>query len=284
MNNYDNKESYFKFTREMPKYVINIENIKWSYYDSLINNKTIIFLPSSTGSGKVYFKYLLNLKNDFRVISFDYPKYESLDKFLNDFNIFLKEINISEFFIVSYSHSGIIAQNILKEYKDKVLGMLLLHSRSKSDNLGKNVIKQHQRNLKRLIFNHKVVLKFLFRKNRLKYIEKGINSSQIEDKEFYINFYKEIFNETEIEDLNNIYLLLYDFWMNRCFSKKDFIDYNKKVIIADSKSEIEFPSSDKKAVIELFYNSKIVELNNETDLSLVSNYKQICEIINIEFK
>ena len=271
------------FNNEVKQKVININDKSFKIYDSQFNKDIIVFLPGSTGSGKVFFKYFFELKNDYRLISLDYPAYEKIDEFVSDFEKVLDKLEIEKFNIVSYSHSGIIAKYILKRNISKVNNIFLLHSKTKTKDLNQNIVKTHCKNLKRTIDKHKNVFKWLFRYSTKKAIKKGILDSEVKNKKFYTDFYIKLFKKTKIKDLNNIYYLLIDFWENKYFEKKDFKSFKGNIFIGESKSEMKHLSDDQKEVLNLFSNYKRIEFKSKPEMSLVTNFDKIISIIKNNF-
>ncbi|MGM0378494.1 MAG: alpha/beta fold hydrolase [Bacillota bacterium] len=271
------------FNNEVKQKIININDKSFKIYDSQFNKKVIIFLPGSTGSGKVFFKYFFELQNDYRLISLDYPAYEKIDEFVSDFEKVLNELEIEKFNIVSYSHSGIIAKYILRRNISKVNNIFLLHSKTKTKDLNQNIVKAHCKNLKRTIDKHQKVFKWLFRYSTKKAIKKGIIDSEVENKKFYIRFYTNLFKNTEIEDLNNIFYLLLDFWENKYFEKDDFKKFDGRVFIGEFENEMKHLSDVQKEVLKLFSNYKRIEFKSKPEMSLVTNYDKIISIIKNNF-
>lgn len=271
------------FNNEVEKKIININDKSFKIYDSQFNKDVIVFLPGSTGSGKVFFKYFFELKNDYRLISLDFPAYKKIDKFSCDLKKVLDELDIQKFSLVSYSHSGIIAKYILKRNISKVKNLFLLHSKTKTVELNQNIVKAHYKNLNRTINKHKNVFKWLFRYSTKKAIKKGILDSEVNEKDFYINFYTNLFKNTEIKDLNNIYYLLLDFWENKYFEKDDFKKFKGNVFIGEFESEIKHLSDVQKEVLRLFSNYKKVKFKSKPEMSLVTNFNKIISIIKNNF-
>jgi hypothetical protein len=135
------------------------------------------------------------------------------------------------------------------------------------------------KNLKRLIKSHQGFIQWLFRRKYKRGIKQGFKVIAIEQKQAYENFYINLFMDTSIETLANVYRLLLDLWDRPIVFDEQFKTYDGKVLIVESKEERAKATDEQKQLKQVFNQYEVKLLAGNKKLSLVKNRQRILEII-----
>lgn len=257
-----------------------IEDTTIECYDNQsMSEKVILCFPSTTNRPHIFYDIGEELKEDVRIISVSYPNLNSINQYISIIEKLLDRLEIDEFYLLGYEHGGLIAQLLLASLQNRCNGVVLIHATTKTSTINDNIVKSHVKNLKKLIKSHNRFIKWLFRRRYKKGIRKAFKTIAIEDQKAYEDFYIKLFMDTKIKDLANIYKLLLALWDSNMYFDESFNDFNKAVIIIESKEEKNKEIDEKEQLKTIFNTHKAVVLKENKTLSLLKNRKEILRII-----
>jgi hypothetical protein len=130
-----------------------------------------------------------------------------------------------------------------------------------------------------LIKSHQGFIQWLFRRKYRKGIKQGFKTITIEQKKVFETFYLDLFMDTSIEALANIYRLLLDLWDSPIVFDEQFKTYDGKVLIVESKADEAKATDEQKQLEQVFKQHEKILLEGNSNLSLVKNRHKILDII-----
>jgi len=106
----------------LEEYKIEVNGLKYKYYDTLIGEKTIIFIHGLASNKDPMTKFFAEYLDKYRCIFIDLPAHNSIPSYefkkLNDFSEyilkFLEYLKIEEFALIGFSFGGLVAINTSK--------------------------------------------------------------------------------------------------------------------------------------------------------------------------
>jgi pimeloyl-ACP methyl ester carboxylesterase len=140
-------EGYINYLNQHEWQIFHHDNevIEYRFFGN--GKKTILMLlGSSMFSSDAYFKLLEGLEKDYQIITVKYPKVKTtIFHIIQRITNLLNHLSIESVYVLGASHGGGLAQAFAKEYKDKVIGLILYNTLTKTKNMNahsSNVISQ----------------------------------------------------------------------------------------------------------------------------------------------
>lgn len=274
----DLKKSLETFINDNKINTMTLEGGDLNYYDVGVSDKTIMIIPSSDGSGDVFFRYIQELSKTYRVIVPFYRENVNLEFQYRGFIDLIKQLDIDSVDLLGYSFGGVLAQLIVKEEPDLVNNLILLDSETKTEKLHPKLIKQYIKGYKRLIRTIKYTTNNMMLNSMKRRIVSDVKVSLESDRHFWEAFYTQILNETHKERMSSIYKNVLEFWSDYKFAAEDFIDFDGEVTILNLEDSIT-----KVVVVELsqiFDGAKEIVYDKTYRMTLVSCFEDILRDIS----
>ncbi len=252
-----------------------------SYYEAG-KGPILLLLPGSTGRGISFFEYMMELSQDFHVITVDYPKVEGLNELAEKMLGFIKTLEEEKIHVFCHSFGSVLAQEMLKRQPDLFDQVIIAHGLSKDKLVGKSTIRNQQKSIRSFMRS----ISFLGYERFLKRFSKRLRRSfhifpdDTSKRLFWEGFYEEMLYTTPKEIMLSNYHFMRDFWLHFVFEKDDFKVDSSKVHIIESYSDHQLNMPEKQALKALFEDADYHILEGDSANSLIKNKSQLIAMIN----
>lgn len=243
-------------------------------------DRTIVILPGTTGRAANYFMYFNSLGRDFKVLSLNYPLVDSVEEAADMVEAVVASENLNDCIVVGHSVGGIVAQEWVRKYPNRVKGMVLLHTYGKTAAVPKIAIQGHLLENTRLVRSFRSFKYSFFRKGFAKRISSGITNSDVEDKFFWGAFTQEIFVMSTPEEMKSNFGMMLYFWQKMIFKSEEFEPWKGKTLIIESEIDKDGKRPEKEALLTLFPSTESLILHGSSNMSIVRNLDQLINAIS----
>ncbi|MCH4890399.1 alpha/beta hydrolase [Acidaminobacter sp. JC074] len=278
----DLKSELNTFLNDEPQKVFDQGDHCLTYYDVGDSDTVIMILPSSNGYAITFYRYMLSLSENFRVIVPDYQAGVNLETQSKGFLELARSISPEKLYIFGYSFGGIVAQIMTRMAPDLVAGIAMLDSETKTSEINPKLVKKFVKSYKRLdktfrFFSEKSMHQSLSRR-----IAEDVKLGLDENRHFWEALYKQALLETSQERMRMIYDNVREFWMSYELNPSDFESYKGKILvleIGDASDRIEV-----RELKNLFKDAKRKVYETGFRMSLVNCYEQVVEDLRLWIK
>ena len=267
------KESLEQFMSDNEMKSFNNSDHSIEYYDCGDSETLIMMIPSSNGSAITFFKYMEELRSQFRVIVPNYEAGVNLEKQCLGFLALADSIPHKKLIVFGYSFGGVIAQVMTKLKPNKIDGFCLLDSETKTSHIHPSLVKKFVKSYKRLNRTLKHLSVKWMHQSLAKRISFDVKMGLDENKHFWEALYKQLLFETDKERMRLIYDNVREFWMDYELSKDDFSSYNGNVLILNVEGSI--ARVEVKELEEVYENAEVITYNEGFRMSLIKCYNGV---------
>ena len=114
------RNSLADFRKNYPPKTLTVGEQSWNYLSVGRGDKAILFLHGMAGSYDIWWQQILNLKEEYRVVSVSYPPAESLKEMGDGIEAVLKAEGISKVYVIGSSLGGYFTQYLVATYPDLI--------------------------------------------------------------------------------------------------------------------------------------------------------------------
>ena len=223
-------EGYMNYLNRHEWLIFHHENevIEYRFFGN--GKKTILMLlGSSMFSSDAYFKLLEGLENDYQIITIKYPKTKTtIAHIILRITNLLNHLSINSVYVLGASHGGGLAQAFSKEYKEKVAGLILYNTLTKTKHMNthsSDVISQVLEAIEELKGLRKLMPLSSIKEALLAQIEEVLeDQNDIELFELLISDYSDDDEKLQMD-------LIKDLLLNYEFDKNDFHYLSESVMV-----------------------------------------------------
>ena len=107
---------------------LEIDGIKTTYLlcGNSESEKTLVYLVGGTGFSAAWFKHILLMEHEYRILTLEYPVgIERMEKLADHIMSLIKELSIQKPVLIGASLGGMLAQVIARRYAGSVFGICL---------------------------------------------------------------------------------------------------------------------------------------------------------------
>ncbi|MBU1142038.1 MAG: alpha/beta hydrolase [Firmicutes bacterium] len=203
------------------------EVIEYRFFGN--GNKIILMLlGSSMFSSDAYYKLLEGLEDDYQIITIKYPKTKTtIAHIVQRITLLINHLSIEPVYVLGASHGGGLAQAFAKEHKEKVAGLILYNTLTKTKHMNthsSDVIAQVLEAIEQLKELRKLMPLSSIKEALLAQIEEVLeDKNDIELFEYLISDYSDEDEKLQMD-------LIKDLLSNYEFEKNDF-DYLSDLVM-----------------------------------------------------
>ena len=115
---------------------LTIDGIKTSYLlcGNTESEKTLVYLVGGTGFSAAWFKHILQMEQEYRILTLEYPVgIEKMEKLADHIMSLVRELDIQKPVFIGASLGGMLAQVIARRYAESICGICLYSTCSLSE-------------------------------------------------------------------------------------------------------------------------------------------------------
>lgn len=277
MSLYDGYLNYLNH-HEWLTYEHNNEVIEYRFFGN--GKKTILMLlGSSMFSSDAYFKLLEGLEEDYQIITIKYPKTKTtIAHIIQRITNLLNHLSIESVYVLGASHGGGLAQAFAKEYKDKVVGLILYNTLTKTKHMNEHssdVISQVLEAIEQLKELRKMMPLASIKEALLAQIEEVLeDQNDIELFESLISNYSDEDEKLQMD-------LIKDLLSNYEFDKNDFLYLSDLVMVFYGHDDDPFGGTELiESLVEVLTNPRLEFIESDRFSLVLNPSEMIIKIID----
>lgn len=224
---------------------------------------TLVYLVGGTGLSTVWFHHILEMENDYRILTFDYPmELENLEE-VADFSIALTEqLKLENLVFIGASLGGFIGQLIARKHPDKVAGLGLFSTCSLSENSINDLKKQYR--IYGLLYVMTKILPYSWLKKLFCNISKkqiGLEDESPEDKKYMEDLFEWVYsNYTRAFDLHMTGLCISVTSLTP-ITPAQFHEISDRTLLVLPKDDKAFSKEAQRDLLEMLPDARLVRIN-----------------------
>ena len=267
------KTNYFitleKFRTTHNEKVNVFSGIEWKYISCGQGNECILLLTGGMGKGETFFLHIMELEKKYKVIVPAFPSVSTINELIEGIISIVDKENIQTFHVLGQSFGGLLVQELLHRYPERVDKAVLSHTTPNTPHIDESIMKNNRRMLKKLIFIVKLIPIFLLKPVFIKKVSKHFDAMNTNDRIFWQGYFSSIIKSKNKKDELSTYKCMLDFLENYQYTKESFNLWNGKLLILDSDADETFDKIQKQALKDLFPTAQYYEFNRTGHLSLI---------------
>lgn len=249
------KQELEKFNIKYPLQTqeVNGEDFTFRYHEN--GDTTLVLLTGGIGKSDLFYSHFEAFSKYYSVVTFDYHNEFSINNELADaIVILLKQIGVSNVYLVGQSYGGLLAQVIVKRHPKMIQGLVLSNTGSLSKDMNQegrdcmlNMVNSMKKTVNLLKFLPMGLLKPVMRKN----IAKKVATGSEKEKE-YMNGITECMLSL-LTKKHEVYMcnLMGDLTNNWDMTSEDFQSLKGRVLLILSEDDITFNDGVKESLIDI---------------------------------
>lgn len=248
-----------------------VNGVRWEYILCGRGEETLLLLPGSPGLGEVAFQLILRFEQEYRVISPGYPEGVTTVAGLVDGLVdILASEHISQVCMVGGSYSGMIAQQFVRLYPEKVKILVLDHAG----------IPRRDRT-KKYKFYHRVIASLpLFIMRILLKLGKSLSMlSMPVYRSFWNAYFDEIIAILKKEDYLSRVQVCIDFDQNYIFTGDDLLHWSGDMLIIESDNDPYVAQQEREALRALYPKAQVHTFHNTSHFAWATEVEAFLDVI-----
>jgi pimeloyl-ACP methyl ester carboxylesterase len=245
----EQKKKFQEFRENHPLKSDKHNNIEWEYIECGRGNQTLVLLPGGARYADVWFKTILNLENEFRLIVPTIPPIPIFEEIIDGIEYILKIEKVGQVSMLGTSLGGCIAQCFVRKYPERINKVIFSHT----------TIPNH---IRTKIYHLSIKIARYYPLSFLK-ISGRINIMQLMkppklDRNFWKAYWYEKYSQvkTKSEVINPI-LAIIDYAENNTFQPDDLNDFVGKILILESDNDPAFKRPAREALKQMYPQAKV---------------------------
>lgn len=271
-------EQEIRFYRNThPHKSLNINNGEFHYMLSGRGDKTLVLLTGGGGVSEAFFKHVLALETNYRILTFDYPTHIKTNVGMaNAIVQVIKSENLQNVYFVGQSYGGLIAQTIAKYHPEVVSGLILSNTGTITSDMSESarvILNKMKKKLKKAIVFVKILPFSIIRSLMVKKVLKKVLSDDSRDQEYIKSFFAFMFKQLNREKELYMCALMIDFIDTQRFVRSDFEYLDGKVLLVLSEDDTTFGDEVPNLLIDLMPNPCVQRSIAGGHLSILLNFE-----------
>jgi pimeloyl-ACP methyl ester carboxylesterase len=250
---------------------LDVAGLEWNYITSGKGAETLVLLPGGLGAGEAWFKPILALEGEWRIIAPTYPLAQTIDQLVTGVNAILEHERIAHVHILGTSLGGFVAQAFVRKYPERVNELILANTTVPSLEFAKAV----QRRTKILAF----FPTGLIRRGSRKRIGAYLVAVPEDERAFWEAYFDELlalhWDKARLASQN---ACIVDFGFNYHFMPNDMKDWNGKILVLESSDDAW--SKEQQAALRAAYPTALVHtFQHAGHLSALTRREEYLEVV-----
>lgn len=243
----------FVKTHPFTKISVNGITAKYLLCGNTDSKLTLVYLVGGTGFPEVWFKHILMMESDYRVLTFNYPiGIEKIEQLADHVIQLIDELNVRNPVFIGASLGGMLAQIIARKYPEKASGVCLYSTCSLSEVSMKGLKKQY-RSYRIILPLMKIVPYSLINKFVISVSKKqvGMQEGSAEEKAWLEEFFTWVYqNYTKEFDIHMTSLMI-DVAKITPITKKEYAQFDGKSLLILPLADKAFPPEAQRDLIDM---------------------------------
>jgi pimeloyl-ACP methyl ester carboxylesterase len=250
---------------------LTVAGLEWNYLTSGKGAETLVLLPGGLGAGEAWFKLILALEGEGRIIAPTYPLAQTIDELVTGVNAILEHEGVARAHVLGTSLGGFVAQAFVRKYPERVERLVLANTTAPSLEFAKAV----QRRTKLLAF----FPMGLIRRGSRKRIGAYLAAVPESERAFWEAYFDELlalhWDKARLTSQN---ACITDFGFNYDFTPDDVKDKNGNILILESSDDAW--NKDQQAALRAAYPTALVHtFQNAGHLSTLTKREEYLGVV-----
>jgi pimeloyl-ACP methyl ester carboxylesterase len=241
-------------------------------------NDALLLLAGGTGDAEGMVLALAALENEHRLVSPTYPPLATIEQLVKGIVAVLDAEDIHSVDILGQSFGGMLAQVIVRQYPERVNGLILSHTLTTSPPVDRAIVleaqKERERFLKIVPFLPLGVMRYISRKR----LARHIATIDTEEREFWRAYFREMLSDLTREYLVANFEWTFDFFQNYTFFKEDLANWPGEILILESDNDIIAPAV-RKAIRELYPQAQVHIFHGTGHMTIIVNREEFVSVV-----
>jgi len=268
-----------RFRATHPSKVLAADDLTWQYISCGQGQEAILLLPGGTGFGEGFFRYILALEAEYRIVSPMYPPVTTMARLADGLVTILEGDGIHRANILGQSLGGMVAQVLVRKYPSKVKSLILTHTTTTSPPVDQAIALERQKEIERLQRLLAFLPLWLLRSVSRKRLFRHLSGMEAEDKEFWKAYLSEMLSFVSKEYVIASNRCQLDFFQSYAFSRDDLVEWPGKVLILESDTDLHLGPSERTALRTLYPQAQVHTFHGTGHLTLIVNPGEFLSVV-----
>lgn len=244
---------------------------RWEYIVCGRGVETLLLLPGAPGRGETAFQHILAFEADYRVIAPSYPAPPTtIKEMLAGLLGIMAAEGVEKAHLVGGSYSGLIAQNFVRQYREKVDRLVLSDTGVPS----RKRARKYTRYLAILKALPLPAIRTLWRLGASLYLRE-----MKQDKRFWRGYFRELISAITKEECVGRLKAWIDFDLNSHFTRHDLTGWPGQILILEAEHDATFPLHERAALRRLYPQAQTRTFANSGHAASLSRRGEYIEAI-----
>jgi pimeloyl-ACP methyl ester carboxylesterase len=186
------KEQLERFRAARPFKVLAVDDVTWQYISCGQGQQAILLLPGGTGFGEGFFRYILALDAEYRLVSPMYPPVSTMGRLTDGLVAILEAEGIRQANILGQSLGGMAAQVLVRKHPSKVNSLILSQTTTTSPPVDQAIALERQKEIETFQRLLPFLPLWLLRSVSRRRLFRHLSGMEAEDKEFWKAYLSEM--------------------------------------------------------------------------------------------
>jgi len=268
-----------RFRATHPLRHLMVDDVTWQYISCGQGQQAILLLPGGTGFGEGFFRYIMAMEAEYRLVSPIYPPVEAMAQLADGLVSILEVESIRQANVLGQSLGGMVAQVLVRRYPPKVTRLILSHTTTTSPPVGQAIVLERQKEIEgfqRLLpFLPLCLLRSVSRWRLFRHL----SVMEAEDRGFWKAYLNEMLSSISKEYIIASNRCQLDFFQNYAFSRDDLANWPGKVLILESDSDPHLSPSERRALRRLYPQAQVHTFHGSGHLTLIVNPGEFLSVV-----
>ncbi|MDO4622434.1 MAG: alpha/beta hydrolase [Eubacteriales bacterium] len=223
---------------------------------------TLVYLVGGAGYSEVWFKHILKMEQDYRILTFDYPmEIDDLEKLADHIMKLIHKLGVKKPVLIGASLGGFMAQIIARRYADEIRAVLLYATCSLSEQSVEDLKKQYKsygvmlKLMKIVPYSWIKKILFAFSKKQV-----GMENEKDEDKVYMTDFFAWLYSQYTKEFDLHMTGLIADVANLKPFVFSDYEKFDFKSLLVLPDGDVAFSEKAKQDLLDSMPKAKVVSV------------------------
>jgi pimeloyl-ACP methyl ester carboxylesterase len=265
------KEQLERFRATHPFKVLAVDDVTWQYISCGQGRQAILLLPGGTGFVEGFFRYILTLEAEYRIVSPTYPPVATMGQLTDGLAAILEAEGIRQANTLGQSLGGMAAQVLVRKYPSQVKSLILSHTTTTSPPVDQAIVLERQKEIETFGRLLPFLPLWLLRSVSRMRLFRHLSGIEAEDKAFWKAYLSEMLAFVSKEYVIASNRCQLDFFQHHAFSRNDLAEWPGKVLILESDTDPHLGPSERAALRTLYPQAQVHTFHSTGHLTLIVN-------------